>query len=504
MNEPVRIELRPLGRSFEVERGTPLRDVLYAYGVEFPCGGHGRCRRCRVQLVEGSLPIGEAESAILSEREQEEGWRLACRCKVETPVTLQVEQFRAPILVDHTPFAFQPRPGLGVAVDLGTTTVVVQLLDLETGQVLAAQTALNPQGAFGSDIMNRTQVALKEEGREQLTGLVRDAVEGLVRLAMASAGRRSTPLETVVLVGNTVMHHLFCGLDVKPLAAVPFQSDQIGLQEFRADEIGWKLRGNPQVRFLPCLGGFVGSDLLAGVLATRMHERRELTALVDLGTNGEIVVGGAEHMLCSSTAAGPAFEAGGIEMGMQATTGAIDRVTAGDGILECRVLGGGGARGLCGSGLVDAVAAGLDLGWIESSGRLADGRKTLQLDGPVYLTQRDIRQLQLAKGAIAAGLKILLERLGVAPGSAPQVNLAGAFGNYVSRDSARRIGLLDYPDENVEPVGNTALLGAKLALFAPDQEAHQISQLSARIEHVSLAADPTFQDVFIDEMRFPD
>jgi uncharacterized 2Fe-2S/4Fe-4S cluster protein (DUF4445 family) len=321
---------------------------------------------------------------------------------------------------------------------------------------------------------------------------------------MASAGRRSTPLETVVLVGNTVMHHLFCGLDVKPLAAVPFQSDQIGLQEFRADEIGWKLRGNPQVRFLPCLGGFVGSDLLAGVLATRMHERRELTALVDLGTNGEIVVGGAEHMLCSSTAAGPAFEAGGIEMGMQATTGAIDRVTAGDGILECRVLGGGGARGLCGSGLVDAVAAGLDLGWIESSGRLADGRKTLQLDGPVYLTQRDIRQLQLAKGAIAAGLKILLERLGVAPGSAPQVNLAGAFGNYVSRDSARRIGLLDYPDENVEPVGNTALLGAKLALFAPDQEAHQISQLSARIEHVSLAADPTFQDVFIDEMRFPD
>jgi uncharacterized 2Fe-2S/4Fe-4S cluster protein (DUF4445 family) len=503
MNDPIRIELRTLGRSIEVERGTSLRDVLYAYGVEFPCGGQGRCKRCRVQLVEGSLPISGAESAILSDREREEGWRLACRCRVEAPVTLQVEQFRAPILVDHTPFAFQPRPGHGVAVDLGTTTLVAQLLDLETGRVLAVQTALNPQGAFGSDIMSRTQFALKEEGRKQLTVLVRDAVEELARRAVASAGLRSTPLETVVLVGNTAMHHLFCGLDVTPLAAVPFASDRIGLQEFRADEIGWKLRGNPRVRFLPCLGGFVGSDLLAGVLATRMHASDELTALVDLGTNGEIVVGNAEHMLCASTAAGPAFEAGGIEMGMQATTGAIDRVTAGDGILECRVLGDGAPRGICGSGLVDAVAAGLDLGWIEPSGRLADGRKILHLDGRVHLTQRDIRQLQLAKGAIAAGLKILLERLGVAPGSAPRVNLAGAFGNYVNRDSARRIGLLDYPDENVESVGNTALLGAKLALFAPEREGHEISELRARIEHLSLAADPTFQDVFIGETRFP-
>ncbi|MDP7571380.1 MAG: 2Fe-2S iron-sulfur cluster-binding protein, partial [Myxococcota bacterium] len=160
MNDPVRIDLHPLGRSIQVERGTSLRDVLYAYGVEFPCGGQGRCRRCRVQLLEGTLPIGVEESAILSDREKEEGWRLACRCRVEAPVTLQVEQFRAPILVDHTPFAFQPRPGHGVAVDLGTTTLVAQLLDLETGRVLAAQTALNPQGVSGSDIMHRIQFAL--------------------------------------------------------------------------------------------------------------------------------------------------------------------------------------------------------------------------------------------------------------------------------------------------------------------------------------------------------
>lgn len=503
MKDPVRIKLRPLGRSIEVERGTSLRDVLYAHGVEFPCGGRGRCKRCRVQLLEGSLPIGEAESAILSDAEREEGWRLACRARAEAPVTLQVEQFRAPILVDHTPFAFQPRQGHGIAVDLGTTTLVAQLLDLETGRVLAAETALNPQGAYGSDIMSRTQYALEGEGRKQLTELVRAKVEDLARRALTISGLRKSPLETLVLVGNTVMHHLFCGLDVAQLAAFPFESDRIGIQEFRADEIGWKLPGNPIVRFLPCLGGFVGSDLLAGLLATGMHESDRLTALVDLGTNGEIVVGNAARMLCASTAAGPAFEAGGIEMGMQATTGAIDRVSAGKDILECGVLGGGPPRGICGSGLVDAVAAGLDLGWIESSGRLSQGRKILQLDGPVHLNQGDIRKLQLAKGAIAAGLKILLERIGAADEGPPHVHLAGAFGNYVNRDSARRIGLLDYPAENVEPVGNTALLGAKLALFAPEQEAHEIAQLSERIEHVSLAADPNFQDVFIEEMRFP-
>ncbi len=504
MTDSIRIELRPLGRTIEVQRGARLRDVLFAYGVEFPCGGRGRCKRCRVQLVEGALPISEEERSILSDQEREEGWRLACRCRVEAPVALRVEQFRAPILVDHTHFVFQPRPGLGVAVDLGTTTLVAQLLDLETGTVLAVETALNPQGAFGSDIMHRIQFALTEDGRKQLAAIVRDALEGLVRRAVAAAGLGNAPLDLLVLVGNTAMHHLFCGLDVAPLAAVPFESESLGLQEFRADEIDWKLAGNPQIRFLPCLGGFVGSDLLAGVLATRMHENDEITALVDLGTNGEIVVGNAERMLCTSTAAGPAFEAGGIEMGMQATTGAIAGVTVRDGVLQCRVLGGGGARGICGSGLVDAVAAGLELGWIEPSGRFANGRKILQLDGPVHLTQGDIRQLQLAKGAIAAGLKILMNRLGVAPASGLQVNLAGAFGNYVNRDSARRTGLLEFPDESVEPVGNTALLGAKLALFASESETREISQLSARIENVSLAADSTFHRVFIDEMRFPD
>jgi len=502
MGDRVRIELRPYGRSIEVARGTPLRDVLYMHGVEFPCGGRGRCERCRVQVVAGELGITADDAAILGDAELAKGWRLACRSRADSDVALQVEQFRAPILVDHSSFDFEPQAGFGVAVDLGTTTMVAQLVDLTSGRVLACQTGLNPQGAFGSDIRNRTQYARDEAGRKQLTSLVRRGIGTLVGQLIAIAELGDEPLTGVTLVGNTVMHHLFCGLDVEPLASVPFESSDDGLQELEASALGWEIAGNPLVRFLPSLGGFVGSDLLAGVLATRMHENDELTALVDLGTNGEIVVGNAERMLCASTAAGPAFEAGGIRMGMQATTGAIDQVGVADGGMRCHVVGNGEPRGICGSGLVDAVAAGLDLGWVEPSGRLGDTHERLDLLDPVHVTQADIRQLQLAKGAIAAGIHILLDRWGAA-GKVPRVHLAGAFGNYVNRASARRIGLIDFPDESVEPVGNTALLGAKLALFGKDRAACSYPDLLGKVEHVSLASDSSFQEIFVNETRFP-
>jgi len=191
-------------------------------------------------------------------------------------------------------------------------------------------------------------------------------------------------------------------------------------------------------------------------------------------------------------------------MGMQATTGAIDQVTVVAGGLLCHTIADAAPRGICGSGLVDAVAAGLELGWVEPSGRLAEGRKILNLSGPVHLTQGDIRQLQLAKGAIAAGIRILLGRWGAGPDEVPLVNLAGAFGNYVNRESARRIGLVDFPAESVEPVGNSALLGAKLTLFGKDRTAFEYRDLLARVEHVSLASDPSFQEIFVREVRFPD
>jgi uncharacterized 2Fe-2S/4Fe-4S cluster protein (DUF4445 family) len=450
------------------------------------------------------LPITPEEEALLSAAERAQGWRLACRSRAAASVALRVAQFQAPILADDSVFDFEPRPGYGVAVDLGTTTLVAQVVDLETGRVLASQTALNPQAADGSDIMSRVQRALEASGRRRLTERVRREIGALVARLAAATALDAAALDCVVLVGNTVMHHLFCGLDVTSLASAPFEARDGGLREFTASELGWAVPGDPRVRFLPCLGGFVGSDLAAGILATRMHQSEAPVALLDLGTNGEIVVGNAERMLCASTAAGPAFEAGGIAMGMRATTGAIDQVSVEDGGLRCRVIGEASPRGVCGSGLVDAVAAGLELGWVEPSGRMESGREALALSGPVSLTQGDVRQLQLAKAAIAAGLRLLLQRWGSGPDAPQRVHLAGAFGNYVNRAGARRIGLFDFPDERVDPVGNTALLGAKLALFDTAGSASAYRGLLARVEHVSLASDPSFPEIFVEETRFPD
>jgi uncharacterized 2Fe-2S/4Fe-4S cluster protein (DUF4445 family) len=469
-----RIRLEPLGRSVDVAPGTPLSDVLFSYGVEFPCGGRGRCRKCRVRVLDGALDAsGDA-------REPDGTW-LSCRCRTSGDVTLEIAQWETAILADDSPFDFVPQEGYGVAVDLGTTTLVAQLLDLRTAHVLGVRTALNPQTQHGSDIMSRVEFAI-HGGAAALRDLIRNQIDDLIRELAPPA-----PPSRVAIVGNTVMHHLYCGIGVEPLAAYPFEAVDDGLIDLGGGR-----------RFLPCLGGFVGSDILAGILATRMHRSERLNVLLDLGTNGEIVVGNRDRLLCCSTAAGPAFEGGRISMGMRAATGAISEVTALDGGFRCHVLGGGLPRGLCGSGLVDAVAVSLDLGLIFPNGRLANKAREIPLAPAVALTQQDVRELQLAKGAMAAGVDILLKRWGAAREDVDRVFLAGAFGNYLNRASARRIGLLAFDPDRVEPVGNTALLGAKLALF----EDGDFSDVRRLVEHVPLGADAEFQDRYIDALVF--
>jgi uncharacterized 2Fe-2S/4Fe-4S cluster protein (DUF4445 family) len=485
----------------KAETGTPLRDLLFEQGVEFPCGGQGRCRGCRVKVLEGAASVNRAQQERLTREELAGGWRLACQCVTEGDLVIELRQWDAAILVDDTPFAFQPRAGLGVAADVGTTTLVTQLLDLTTGRVLAVRTGLNAQARHGADVMSRVRLAGVKGGQRELEELIRSQIGKLIGQLLFAANASSAEIRDVVLVGNTVMHHLFCGIDVEPLSHYPFETPQPGLMNFRLKDLGWKLRGEPRIRFLPCLGGFVGSDILGGILATRLSESEDAVGLVDLGTNGEIVIGNRDRMLCASTAAGPAFEGARISMGMRASTGAISEVTIEDGRVRCHVLGHADPRGICGSGLVDAAAAGLELGMIEPSGRFAHGAKQWMLAPPVSLTQNDVRELQLAKGAIAAGMRMLLDRWG---GKRPsRLYLAGAFGNYISRSSAQRIGLLDFPPEQIEPAGNTALLGAKLALFSLDGEDGSYAQLRNRIEHVPLNADPRFQEVFVEELSFP-
>jgi uncharacterized 2Fe-2S/4Fe-4S cluster protein (DUF4445 family) len=481
--------------SIEVPAGAHLEDLLFERGLEFPCGGTSLCGGCRVRVVEGDIEITPDMQAVLTPHELAAGWRLACQARARGRVTLEIGQWEGPILTDESRVIFEPREGSGIAIDLGTTTLVAQLLDFATGDILAVRTALNPQCAHGADVMTRIQFALREP--QILTRSIR---QGLATLIHDLAAERE--VSEVLICGNTVMHHLFCGEDVEPLSHVPFETGAGGAREFAATELGWKVGAGCRVQFLPCLGSFVGSDILSGMVAIDWLARDDLVALVDLGTNGEIVIGNRHRALCASAAAGPAFEAGRIRMGMRAAPGAISRVVMGSNGLECHVLGGRAPRGICGSGLVDAVAASLQLGWILPTGRLANGRQEVDLSPPVSITQSDVRELQLAKGAIAAGLRILLERWGATLDQLQRVYVAGAFGNYVSTASAHRIGLLELSPEKIEPVGNTALRGAKILLLSPTRRAGLLEQIGRRTEHVSLASDPHFQDVFVECMGF--
>lgn len=500
MSATVRIRLEPLGASFEAPRGASLQDILPPYGVEFPCGGQAQCKGCRIKVLSGNLPLTPEQEQILSPSACAAGWRLACRCSAESDLTIELAQWEAVILADDATFAITPREGLGIAVDVGTTTLAAQILDLTTGNVLAVRTALNPQAKHGADIMSRIGFAVGGTGLAVLAGLIREEVGRMVEELLRDSRGKPEALRDIVLVGNTAMHHLFGGIDCIPLSHYPFEPEQDGLQTFSADELGWPAAGGSRIRFLPCLGGFVGSDILAGIIATQLQKSTAPVCLVDLGTNGEIVVAAGGRLLCCSTAAGPAFEGARISMGMRAVTGAIAEVVRDGDRFACKTLGDVSPRGICGSGLVDAAAVLLDLGRVSFRGRIEGEGKPVVLAGEVSLTQTDIRELQLAKGAIAAGMKILLRELHLAPGDCRTVHLAGAFGNYVKKSSAHRIGLLPFAPDVIISSGNTALRGAKRVLC---DDAFSFEDLAGRIEHISLHAHRDFQDIYVDEMSFP-
>jgi uncharacterized 2Fe-2S/4Fe-4S cluster protein (DUF4445 family) len=464
----VKLALHPRGSQ-------ALAGQLFEAGVEFPCGGESGCGGCKLRVLEGDVPVTAAMRDALSERELRDGWRLACRASATGPVVVEVEQWSLPVLTDEARVPIEPREGRGAVIDLGTTTLVVQIVDLKTGEVERVETGINPQARYGADCVSRLQHELGHPG--ELGRLIRETLGGMLG---------GEPLREILLAGNTVMHHLFCGLDVEPLTRAPYLSPTLDGCCFADVALGWP----GPAEFLPCLGGFVGSDLLCGIVATRLDEQPRRRALLDIGTNGEVLVGSSDGILCASTAAGPAFEGGRIGAGMRASNGAIDSVHVKDGGFVCHVIGEVASRGVCGSGLVDAVACALELGYIRTNGRMPS---VLPLADGVTLSQRDIRELQLAKGAIAVGLRML-----AGPG-VESISLAGAFGNYIRAASARAIGLL--PAElPVDPVGNTALRGARMMLLAPSTRRARLKKIAAMSRHIELAADPDFPYLYAEMM----
>ncbi|MEK7412318.1 MAG: ASKHA domain-containing protein [Planctomycetota bacterium] len=489
------IRLLPGERTITVAPGTPLQDVLFPHGVEFPCGGRGTCKACRVRVLTAAPDPTATDLQSFTREQIAAGWRLSCRMFATDGMGLELGRWSSPVLADDTPVKVEPREGFGIAIDLGTTTLVAQLVDRRDASICATRTALNPQAQHGADLMTRIDFAL-HGGSEMLRDKIRNQLGTMINDLAKEA---SAPIKMVTVVGNTAMHHLFGGVDVRPLSEPPYRPVNDHLLEFTASELGWSL-GDCPVHVLPCLGGFVGSDLTAGIIATRLHELPGMNLLIDLGTNGELVCGGKDGLVCASTAAGPAFEGTGISIGMRAATGAIGSVRTENDALVPEVLGGGAARGICGSGLVDAIAGALDLKWIVPSGRLQRGRSDIPVAPGLALQGLDVRQLQLAKGAIATGIHLLCKARGGSVADLRTVYLAGAFGNYIRIAAAVRIGLLPVNPAIVLPAGNTALLGARLALNHDD---HRYGEIRNHTHHIELKIDPSFDDTYIDAMGFP-
>ena len=493
MNKKIKITLSPIGKSIEINRGTPLIDVLHEFGVEFPCGGKGTCGSCKVKLLRGELKVDTVQQQKLVNLKLSENWRLACFCKAESDITLEISQFENIILADSTTFEFRPQTGFGIAVDLGTTTVVVQLVNLENGHVLDSVSDVNPQLKFGGDLISRIQSCL-DGNFEELQNLIRSKIGEMIYSIIK---KHPVEVSKVAIVGNTVMHHIFSGLPVNSLSFYPFHSPNLGVQTFFPEILKWDLSGTAKIEFYPSIGSFVGSDILAGIAATKMFEHENYSVLIDLGTNGEIVVGNRNGIICASTAAGPAFEGAKISQGMRATTGAISSVDFVNGELKTHVIGNATAKGICGSGLIDIMAILLNREQIGMFGEINSGEDKVKLTKQVSLTQQDIREFQLAKAAIAAGIQILLNQLKITYDDVEQVFIAGGFGNFLNIENVIRTGLIECEAEKILKLGNTALIGAKMFLFEDEKF---IQNILSKTIHVNLEADPYFQDIYIDKM----
>jgi len=411
----------------------------------------------------------------------------------------------------------------GVAFDVGTTTLVGTLMNLRTGMAAAVRSTLNGQAPFGADVISRISHAMNgQESLDELKTAVVTTMNGILDELYREAGVTPERTYEAVVVGNVTMLHLLFGIDPTPISMMPFTPAFMDALSVPASEVGLRIHPAGYIQTLPALGAYVGADIVSGVLATGIAREDKLRVFVDVGTNGEIVIGSSQRTLATAAPAGPAFEGSQIKCGMRATDGAIEGVHLGEGV-DLQVIGGDvPALGLCGSGLVDAVAQLLNVGLLDHSGRMlsaseappnhpladrlieVEGVKAFLLAEGVYLSQRDVRELQFAKGSIATGIKVLMDILGVSTSDLDEIFLGGSFGSYLNPESAKIIGLVPPVEvDKIIAVGNSAGEGAKIALLSY-RERQVAFELPSRIEYVELSGRTDFNDAFVSVLRFPD
>jgi len=551
----VAVRFLPGAFAVEVEPGTTLLAAARKANapLEAPCDGAGICGKCLVQLngeaMAGLEPGVQPRGGDGGLPGRHGSFVLACAARVRAGVTATIpfRDDRGLAIVDHgiaaarsfAPFVAvrgavgastvwagdrllaslpdqEPVANLGIAVDIGTTTLVVVLVDLTAGHELAVASSLNPQTTFGHDVLSRIHFAAEPNGLEIMQRALMTALNGLIGQVCRRAEVKSDHIHEAVLGGNTCMLHIAAAVDPASLGRSPYVPVLNGGNHLQATRLGLGIAAHGLVYLPPVVSGFVGADITAGILATDLHRSRETTLLIDIGTNGEMVLAHAGELWATSTAAGPAFEGVNITCGMRAASGAIDAVSAREGGgWVVHTIGDTPAVGLCGSGLVDLVSRLVEGGAIARNGRLvpsvapavgawddSDGRLVLRVSGDVVLTQKDVRQVQLAKAAIRAGLEALLDRAEVRSDDVRRVLVAGSFGYHLRPESLAGAGLLPgHLATRVEAVGNTCKSGAvSLLTSAPARQ--DLMSAANRVRSVELSNDVAFGRRFVSHMAF--
>lgn len=481
----MRITIRTGEREFTTEcrAGENLLAVLQAAGLNIPagCGGRGTCGKCKVHVCGGSF--GEKEREVL-----------ACKTSAEEGLVVRAGEYVGGGLTESAEERVEcdGEEGFGIAVDIGTTTVAYALCDLKSGKILKKHAELNRQASFGADVISRIMSAEAGNGE-----LLAEAVRGQIAETASRFLREfSIPaLKKITVCGNTTMLHLLCGEDVSGIGRYPFTPVFTEFRSMPGGELGLPAG---EVQLLPSVSAYVGADIVAGAVAAGLD--REDALLVDIGTNGEMFAGAGGKFVCTSTAAGPCFEGANIECGTGGVAGAIDSVRLNGGKIEYTTIGGGEPRGICGAGLVDALAVMCESGAIDETGAFEEGDQ-FTIGGGVYISQKDVRNYQLAKSAICAGIRILAERAGLNLAERT-LYIAGGLGFYLDGENARRTGLL--PAEGAEHqrvIGNAALAGTRMCMLSRAALERAI-KLAAETEYIDLSADAEFMDAYIENMNF--
>lgn len=515
-------------QKFSFQSGQTVKDVLTENKIayDFACGGQGRCGKCKIRVIEGNFSVSVQDKEFFSEEQLQKGYRLACTAVLTGPALIQLagsqEQrfealsgYQTVVNADLKSAEQEKLLGYGIAIDIGTTTIAMNLLERKSGQSKAAHTLLNRQRLFGADVITRIQAANEGKGEQLRQSVQEDLLEGL-NAVLSKGGILSNELEEISIAGNTTMLHLLLGYSCESLGVYPFEPVDISAKTLTfAETFGTacmekcSINAQTPVYFVPGITTFVGADITAGLLNCGFAQSDEVCMLIDLGTNGEMAIGNKERLLVTSTAAGPAFEGGNISCGTGSIEGAVCDLRISDGKTEIATIGDRPIVGICGTGVIAVTAGLLEEEKIEPSGLLDEDYfeegfllGTKENGEKVVFTQKDVRELQLAKAAVRAGAETLILRYGISKKQISKLYLAGGFGYKMNVEKAAAIGLIPQElTERVEAVGNSSLGGAALALCG-NRNKEKLVKIVDAAQEISLSEDRDFQEFYVEYMMF--